>query len=319
VGRYSSQDSGRPTKTYQRNASIKYASGSDTNDSYHSDSDAHVHTLRTLMDEIELLVSETFKHFYHHHPEHERDFPEFAPDEKVEEVFELPEGPAVIYHVQKTSSVFVIRTMVSQNLRQDYSLILDRPEDYPSLRLMENNAQDVATKLKFFMVENPYHAEIIHDQLHNRRFPINEEVMCNISDPGFSWWLSKKARGFQIAFTMSVASDENTVKLGPLGDRELAVRNFQSLSELIAIAGIDMNIQNETNRVQFTDCEEFILEELKDVFEFGVITQTLTDIFRIISKQIKDPSSLETTWFYLQELAAMRRFWIQVQFDLNAG
>lgn len=270
------------------------------------------------MDEIEHLVSETFKHFYQHHPEHEMDFPEFAPDEKVEEVFELPEGPAILYHVQKSSSVFVIRTMVTHNVKEAYGKIIDRPEDYPSLRLLENGDQNLAQKLKFFVVDNFDQAEIIHDQLHNRRFPIKEEMLCNLSDPGFSWWLTKKQKGFQISFTMSVAADENTTKLGPLGDRELAVRNFQVLSELIELAGIDMNIQNETNRVQFTDCEEFILEELKDIFEFGVVTQTLNDIFRIIAKQVQDDSSLQTTWFYLQELAAMRRFWIQIEFDLNA-
>ena len=147
---------------------------------------------------------------------------------------------------------------------------------------------------------------------------MNEEMMCNLSDPGFSWWLTKKSQGFQLAFTMSVASDENTIKLGPLGDRELALKNFQQLEALVTSAGIEMNIQNETNRVQFTDCEEFILEELKDVFEFGVMTQTLKDLFKIINRKIKNDSTLQTTWYYLQELAAMRRFWIQIQYDLNS-
>jgi hypothetical protein len=269
------------------------------------------------MDEIELLVAETFKHFNENFAQAEKI--EVQPEPPVDEKdAEYPEEPGVIYHVQKSKSVFVIRTLVSQNIREDFQKIMERPEDYPSLRLLEGGVEDLSTKLKFFLVENPFQAEIIHDQLHNRRFPMDEEMMCNLSDPGFSWWLTKKAKGFQLAFTMSVAADENTVKLGPLGDRELALRNFQTLEELITSAGILINIQNETNRVQFTDCEEFILEELKDVFEFGVVTQTLTDIFKILAKQAKDRGPLETTWFYLQELAAMRRFWIQIQFDLNA-
>lgn len=270
------------------------------------------------MDEIELLVAETFKHFHENFGQTEVTEvpPVIQADEEEETLF--PESPGILYHVQKTKSVFVIRTMVSQNIREDYKMIMDRPEDYPSLRLLEGGGEDLVTKLKFFIVENPFQAEIIHDQLHNRRFPIDEEMMCNLSDPGFSWWLTKKQKGFQLAFTMSVASDESTVKLGPLGDRELALRNFQVLEDLVTSAGIDMNIQNEMNRVQFTDCEEFILEELKDVFEFGVVTQTLTDIFKILSKRCKEKGPLETTWFYLQELAAMRRFWIQIQFDLNA-
>ncbi|WP_408097634.1 hypothetical protein ACJVC5_01600 [Peredibacter sp. HCB2-198] len=278
------------------------------------------------MDEIELLVNETFKHFDSNfgegremmEPMSIEDMEGYSQEEiPQEENNEFPEGPGLIYHVQKATSVFVVRTFVSQNIREDYIQILERPENYPSLRLLEGGIEDLAHRLKFFMVEESSQAEIIHDQIHNRRFPMREEMMCNISDPGFSWWLTKKQKGFQISFTMSVAS-EDIIKLGPLGDRELAIRNFQSLESLVTSAGIEMNIQNETNRVQFNDCEEFILEELKDVFEFGVITDTMTDLFRILSKQTNDVSSLQTTWFYLQELAAMRRFWIQIQFDLNS-
>lgn len=267
------------------------------------------------MDDIEQMVEETYKHFYENYSQEAA--PEIMPEIIQDRDLEIPEEAGVIYHVQKSVSIFVIRTMVSHNIREDYLKILERPEDYPSLRFTEGGMTEVADKLKFFLVENPSQAEIIHDQLHNRRFPINEEMMCNLSDPGFSWWLTKKSNGFQLAFTMSVANNENTIKLGPLGDRELALKNFQQLETLVTSAGIEMNIQNEMNRVQFTDCEEFILEELKDVFEFGVMTQTLNDLFKIINSKIKNDSTLQTTWFYLQELAAMRRFWIQIQYDLN--
>lgn len=270
------------------------------------------------MDEIEQMVAETFKHFHENYPQTEEVVPVIVEEVLHDRDLEIPSAAGVLYHVQKSASVFVIRTMVSQNIREDFLKIMERPEDYPSLRLLEGGVTEVADKLKFFLVENPSQAEIIHDQLHNRRFPMNEEMMCNLSDPGFSWWLTKKNQGFQLAFTMSVASDENTIKLGPLGDKELALKNFQQLETLVTSAGIEMNIQNETNRVQFTDCEEFILEELKDVFEFGVMTQTLKDLFKIISRKIKNDSSLQTSWYYLQELAAMRRFWIQIQYDLNS-
>ncbi len=266
------------------------------------------------MDEIEHLVDETYRHYYEHF-ESEVKSPPPAADSDPEANY--PASPGLIYHIQKTASIFVIRTLVSRNIRDDFERILAAPEDYPSLRLLEGGDGEVGGQLKFFMVENPSEAEIIHDQLHNRRFPIFEELLCNLSDPGFSWWLTTKNAGFQIAFTMSVSASDQTVKLGPLGDRELAVRNFQRFAELVNEAGIEMNIQNEVNRVQFNDCEEFILEELKDVFEFGVITQTFKDIFKILARKTYDFTRLEETWYYLHELAAVRRFWIQVQFDLN--
>ena len=114
------------------------------------------------MDEIELLVNETFKHFDTNFGEgremmdpvsieemqgyHQEELPQ-------EEENEFPEGPGIIYHVQKTKSVFVVRTFVSQNIRQDYVQILEKPEDYPSLRLLEGGLEDLAHRLKFFIVE----------------------------------------------------------------------------------------------------------------------------------------------------------------------
>jgi hypothetical protein len=270
------------------------------------------------MDEIEFLVEET----YRHHENLSAVFSGFktnVPAENSDEILTFPESAGIIYHIQKSQSVFVLRTFVSTDIRQDYLKIIQRPEDYPSLRLLEDEENEIEKKLKFFIVQNPSEAEIIHDQLHNRRFPIFEEMLCNISDPGFSWWLSKKSTGFQLAFTMSVFNDESTVKLGPLGDREIAIRKFQNFAHIINSVGIKMNIQNEINRVQFTGCEEFILEELKDLFEFGVVTRTFEDLFKILSKQTQDLLLLEETWFYLHELAAMRRFWIQIQYDLNSG
>lgn len=269
------------------------------------------------MDEMSLLVEETFRHF--HENFHVNGFNETtaAPTAKKFSALSFPKGPGVIYHIQKSTSVFVLRTFVSHNVAKDYLEILDRPEDYPSLRLVDSNDEDIETRLKFFMVDNLSEAEIIHDHLHNRRFPIHEELMCNLSDPGFSWWLTKKHPGFQVSFTLSVSANEDSIKLGPIGDRELALRKFQDFESLVNSAGIKMNIQNETNRVQFTECEEFILEELKDIFEFGVITDTLRDLFKILAKNTKDKTLLEETWYYLHELGAMRRFWIQIQYDLN--
>lgn len=268
------------------------------------------------MDDMEFLVAETFKHFHENFEVTLEQCP--GPQAPLNDFMKsFPESAGVIYHVQKTTAVFVIRTLVSRNIREDYLKILERPEDYPSLRLTDMSGA-VQEHLRFFIVENFSEAEIIHDQLHNRRFPFHEEMMCNLSDPGFSWWLTKKTEGFQLSFTMSISDQDENVKLGPLGDRELAVRRFQGFENLVSSAGIGMNIQNEMNRVQFTDCEDFIREELKDLFEFGVVTQTLKDLFKILAKKTSDHTLLEEIWFYLNELAAMRRFWIQIQYDLNS-
>lgn len=270
------------------------------------------------MDEIELLVEETYRHYQNQFPEGTGSDTEMGMREGMEVRELLPDCPGVIYHIQKTTSVFVIRTFVSRNIRLDYQKIMEKPEEFPSLRLLEGGAEDLMHRLRFFLVENPHQAEIIHDQLNNRRFPVNEEMMCNISDPGFSWWLTTKGKGFQISFTLSVTNEEGTVKLGPLGDQQIALRNFQSLETIITGAGLDLSMENEMSRVQFAQGEEVLMEELRDLFEYGVVSDSMTDLFKLLARGTNDILTLESTWFYLQELAAMRRFWIQIQYDLTA-
>lgn len=270
------------------------------------------------MDDIELMVAETFKHFQENFSRIESGPAPFVySNDDHDEVSEIPGEPGLLYHLQKSSSLFVIRTFVSQNIREDYEKIMANPEDYPSLRLLEGGAEDISKKLRFFILDNHLQAEIIHDQIANRRFPVDEEMMCNLSDPGFSWWLTKKENGFQVSFTLSVGSEDQTVKLGPIGDQQLALKSFQQMENLMQEAGLVLNIQNESNRVQFNEGEEILLEELKDLFEFGVVGEGMTDLFKLLARRIADMSQLETLWLYLQEIAAMRRFWIQIQYDLG--
>src|SRR6476660_7802727 len=113
-----------------------------------------------MMDDIEFLVAETFKHF---HSTFQKAETEVAPRPEAGVLHPgLPTDPGVLYHIQKSTSVFVIRTLVSQNIREDYLKILENPEDYPSLRLVETDVEEIESHLKFFIVENHYQAEVIH-------------------------------------------------------------------------------------------------------------------------------------------------------------
>jgi hypothetical protein len=266
------------------------------------------------MDDIELLVAETFKHFHANFQQSEA-APESPTINNVHPG--LPEEPGVLYHIQKSPSVFVIRTLVSRNIREDYLKILELPEEYPSLRLVDGNTEDIETRLRFFVVENHYQAEVIHDQLNNRRFPVDEEMMCNLSDPGFSWWMTKKGAALQVSFNLSTSLGEGTMKLGPLGDRELAIRSFLAFGELLSKSGLPVSVVNEPNRVVFEEEEELLLDDIQDIFEMGIIGSGITDLFRLLAKKNADEGAMESLWYYFQELASNRRFWIQIQYDLG--
>lgn len=274
------------------------------------------------MDDISMLVTETYRHLqsnfleihnFSDSPEDIEKLTELAHSE----VDEIPSGPGVLYHIQKSTSIFVIRTLASQNLQVDFKKITQTPEDYPSLRLTDGE-KNLIQDLRYFSVDDFSQAEIIHDQISNRRFPVFEERMCNLSDPGFSWWMLKTDRGFHVSFNLSVNTGENTVKLGPLGDQQLATKTFLNFAELLAKSGLPFNVQNEINRIQFADGDSFLMSEFRDLFELGVIGEGLTKLFKLLAKRKQNAVHLETTWFYLQELAALRRFWIQIEFDLSA-
>lgn len=268
------------------------------------------------MDEIEFFVSETFKHFHENFQKAEE-----APVRTEVGILHpgLPTDAGILYHIQKSTSVFVIRTLVSQNIREDYLKILESPEDYPSLRLVETDVDNIESHLKFFIVENQYQAEVIHDQLNNRRFPKDEEMMCNLSDPGFSWWMTMKEEKIQIAFNLSSFMEDGTKKLGPLGDRELALKNFLQFAELLNRSGLSLSVQNEPNRVVFEETEKLLIEDIQDLFEIGVIGDGMTELFRLLAKKSTEDGVLESLWYYFQELASIRRFWIQIQYDLEAN
>ncbi len=267
------------------------------------------------MDDIEFLVAETFKHF---HTNFQKSKEEVVARPEAGILHPgLPTDPGVLYHIQKSTSVFVIRTLVSQNIREDYLKIIENPEDYPSLRLIDSDTHDIESHLKFFIVENHYQAEVIHDQLNNRRFPKNEEMMCNLSDPGFSWWMTMKEGRLQVSFNLSSFMNDGTVKLGPLGDRELALKNFIQFAEVLNRAGLPLSVQNEPNRVVFEEEEKLLIEDIQDLFEIGVIGSGMTDLFRLLARKSSEDGAVESLWYYFQELASIRRFWIQIQYDLG--
>jgi hypothetical protein len=267
------------------------------------------------MDEIEQMVQETFKHF-HENFQNVENATKSIPADLMRPG--LPTDPGILYHIQKSPSVFVIRTLVSQNIREDYLKILDNPEDYPSLRLVEGEADEIDTRLRFFIVENHYQAEVIHDQLNNRRFPVDEEMMCNLSDPGFSWWMTSRENSLQVAFNLSSSLEGGAVKLGPLGDRELAVKSFLKFGELLSSSGLHLSIQNEPNRVIFEEEEKLLTQDIQDLFEIGIVGDGLSELFRLLAKKSTDCGTMESLWYYFQELASIRRFWIQIQYDLEA-
>jgi len=269
------------------------------------------------MDEIELLVEQTYRF-------HQEKFPESAGDEvlpimgmRAELDMSAPDKPGLIYHIQKTSGLFVLRSLPSKNLRQDFERIQQHPEDYPVLRLVDEKDPHIKKRLNFFVVSDHAQAELIHSQVSNRRFPIDEESLCNLSDPGFSWWFCRKENGFQISFNHAYSQGLDLIKLGPLGDQKVAVKQLDVFLKITQEMQIPISLQLEPHKFNVDGAEEQIVEGLRHVFEFGLISQTIHKLFKILATNPKYLTEVETLWYYFDELSAMRKFWIKIYKELS--
>lgn len=224
-----------------------------------------------------------------------------------------PAKPGVLFHLEHQGGTFIVRTMPSAQLAESLELITATPEDFPTLRLI-NDEQTQLHLLNWFACETFEEAEVIHTRLGHRRFPLREEDVCNLSDPGFSWWLEAQSGSFTLHCKMGLLR-ENLVRLGPLADAQIAPHRWNELSSLMAHLPLAVNVSNEGSRLTMTSSAQdaWVVDEFCRVFIEGKISSELTDIFRLMGRRGVPAGLLETSWFFLKEMSAVRQFWIEIE------
>ena len=230
--------------------------------------------------------------------------------------------PGVFYHLEKKASTFVIRIYPSRDLSVDYPLILESPDKYSGLRLLSDDDIAIKDKLQYFECDLYELALGIKAELSNKRFPFFEEHIFNISDPGDSWWIKTAPDELKVFFKLSRTESMDTmVKLGPLGDTQLAQEKFHKLygyfKMLFPIADYSsahgvFQIKSEGENSQF--------KAFMKIFTEGDSGFDFWDALRKLEMDSMDKpyiESLREANFFLMELANIRRFWICIQSQLD--
>lgn len=207
---------------------------------------------------------------------------------------EIPAGPGVLYTIDKGAMTFSINS-----------------------RVVENIESEVQGDEKYFETEYLELANVIHDQIQGRRFPLSESQYLNISDPCGSWWIVDNENSFTLAFNVLGDQDNGYIELGPLGDVKIAASRFSRLGgciqELFPLNDVIVSkrkIQFNSERTDEGELNEnFVL--FKEIFSQGLSPKYL---YENISG-----SFAPTLYFYLHELAGMRRFWVQIEKSLNVS
>ena len=160
--------------------------------------------------------------------------------------------------------------------------------------------QDGAER-EFFATSRVELAEVIVDQLFHRRFPLAEDALCNISDPGSSWWMTQQEARLDI-FWGGHYSEEEKLNLGPVGDAAVAYAFFK---------------KGESHLRRLLPLEELSLSEkglsLSVLDPRHAIYQQFCDIFAQGEEPVHPSFGTSSLSLYFEELAVVRRFWIYFQ------
>jgi hypothetical protein len=213
-------------------------------------------------------------------------------------------GPGVIFKVEKGPSTICIRVLPAENLEQSSQQLIDKNQDY--LRVLKVDNNDELQSLKFFETSSYRWGVVIQQQLANQRFPIEEDRFCNISDPGFSWWMEKGTDWFRIHFKNICFSERSkVVKLGPLGELFDSKSSLLEFSEYIkGLFPMDEFVCSERH-LSVHSHPQFLSQffELKNLFLRGEMPY------------IENRENEKIIEMFTQ-ICVLRKFWSQIESDI---
>ena len=218
-------------------------------------------------------------------------------------------SPGIIYKIDNNQSTFCVRGFTSINIRQSFEEL--KKSDSAKRIILKLNPNDDFQALSFFPTESFELAEAIRDQVINRRFPHQEDAVCNISDPGFSWWMNVESDRFEIFFrSHGINRAEKYIQLGPIGDPSVvALRMNQARSLLRSSFPIsEFSCDDKSFTVASSKPDHSSFVSFRNIFLEGV-NHTEIDNF-------PDNSLGRSLFYYFHELAIVRKFWIEVKSKL---
>ena len=269
-----------------------------------------------MFDDISFLVQETLKES-HKNPNGRNVFDSFFKKKAKIDAHVC----GVLYQIQQNASTFVVRTHVCENLAQEHASVLKHPNLYPGLRFSDED--DIEEKLGFFECDDIGIAKSIKEKFGNKRFPIFEEHVFNISDPGDCWWAKLEEDTISIFFKLSHTQNmDELVKLGPLGD---SVDTMEYLSKLGGYFQMLFPVSDFSSGFgQFSilteDPRNLIYRQFKDILADGETSYNFWKFLRELEVEHQDKDyidRLQAANHFMMELSQLRTFWISVQNDIS--
>ncbi len=228
----------------------------------------------------------------------------------------IPSTSGILYRIDNGISTFCLRGFACHNLRESFQELSD-PNSLSFEKLnkilgTENENGDFdESQVRFFETADIALAEVLVDHMFRRRFPKDEESLCNLADPGFSWWYNRLENGFQIFFkSQGLERGQRYSQLGPMGDIHLAQKQFAVLQNMFG-DNIDSELDGRSFKVSLTSGSSKLIDDLMSLLECGEYHFIQNDFNHIL-----DGRESTSMYYYLRELAALRSFWSDIQREL---
>ena len=240
-------------------------------------------------------------------PQHDR--ASEAPVASCEQDQQFPEAAGIVYRLESGTSTFCIRGRAVESIADVMEEIESGNAGWEkTLRLSE----DLGEQVSFFETSDKDAAEVLVDQLINKRFPIEEDMLCNLSDPGFSWWLDAGADHLLLHFkSHGIERRQNLLQLGPLGDRRIANARMGQLENWL---------RSQMNIVEFSSSDVCVSMAVSEGSEekFSRLKKLFIDgEFLFQRSEFSNESRDQTLFFFLKEMALVRSFWLEIEASLT--
>jgi hypothetical protein len=225
----------------------------------------------------------------------------------------LPETFGIIYKIDNASSTFCVRGYCTTNIRESFSELAN-PES-AKRTILKLDAASKCDSVEFFETKSLELAEAVREQIINRRFPHQEDSLCNLSDPGFSWWMNidqNNSDRFEIFFrSHGINRADDYIQLGPIGDGSVASLRMNQARTLLrsSFPISEFSCDDKSFTVASSKPDHLSFISFKNIFLEGVNHTEL--------ENFPDNSVGRTLYYYFHELAIVRKFWIEVKSKLG--
>lgn len=218
-----------------------------------------------------------------------------------------PEAPGLIYWIDGAGSTFGLRGLHTKNISHIFRSLKDKDPDLLKKLRLDAGSSDGGPEFYFYETQTIEQAEVLADQYLRRRFPFSEQMVCNLSDPGFSWWMQDELQSFTLSFkTVGCSEEGESIQLGPIGDRKIASLKLAELERYFPLS--QLNCSEKSFSLSGARSEGPYFDELRKLFLNG---ETPHQCLQLLGHKNK------TLGFYLSELAILRSFWIDLSDKLE--